>query len=75
MKSHLQEAKTTYFKHLFYATYYNLLALLVFITGTIHSIFPFLFPYTPYKLAKKIVKSAEKHFIKYDKTTRNKKRV
>ena len=70
MKSHLQEAKTTYFKHLVYATYYNLLALLVFITGTIHSIFPFLFPYTPYKLAKKIVINAEKNFIH---NVRNKK--
>jgi len=65
-KKHLQDAKTGYFKHFAYASYFNLLALLVFITGVIHSVFPFLFPYTPYKLAKKIVDGTEKHFIKRD---------
>jgi len=63
---HLKAVNANYFKHFFYATYFNILALLVFITGTIHSIFPFLFPYTPYKLAKKIVDGTEKHFIKRD---------
>jgi hypothetical protein len=63
---HLKEANTGYFKHFLYATYFNLLALLVFITGVIHSVFPFLFPFTPYKLAKKIVDGTEKHFIKRD---------
>ena len=59
---HLKEARTGYFKHLAYASYYNFLALLVFITGVIHSIFPFLFAFTPYKLAKKIVEGTEKNF-------------
>jgi len=59
---HLKDAKSGYFKHLTYASYYNLLALLVFITGVIHSIFPFLFAFTPYKLAKKIVEGTEKNF-------------
>ena len=40
---HLKKIKTGWFKHFAYATYYNWLALLVFITGTIHSIFPFVF--------------------------------
>ena len=44
--------------------YFNILALLVFITGTIHAIFPFLFAFTPYKLAKKITDGTEKHFKK-----------
>ena len=47
-----------------HAMYFNILALLVFITGTIHAIFPFLFAFTPYKLAKKITDGTEKHFKK-----------
>lgn len=65
-KNHLKDVKAGYFKHLIYASYFNLLALGVFVTGFIHSIFPFLFPYTPYKLAKKIVDETERHFIKRD---------
>lgn len=64
---HLKKIKTGYFKHFAYATYYNFLALLVFITGTIHSIFPFVFAFTPYKLAKKIVDGTEKNLIKNPK--------
>jgi len=63
---HLKKANTNYFTHLWYAMYFNIIALLVFITGTIHAIFPFLFPYTPYKLAKKITDGTEKHFKKRD---------
>jgi hypothetical protein len=44
-----------------------MIALLIFITGTIHSIFPFLFMNTPYKLAKYIVTEAEKQFGLGDK--------
>jgi hypothetical protein len=62
---HLKKIKTGWFKHFAYATYYNWLALLVFITGTIHSIFPFVFAFTPYKLAKKIVDGTEKNLIKH----------
>ena len=62
--NHLKKAKTSYFKHFFYAMYFNILALLVFITSTIHAIFPFLFAFTPYKLAKKITDGTEKHFKK-----------
>ena len=61
---HLQKANTGYFKHLVYAMYFNFIALLVFITGTIHAIFPFVFEYTPYKLAKIITDGTEKHFKK-----------
>jgi len=59
---HLKEIKSSYFKHLIYATYFNFLALLILFTGIIHSIFPFLFAFTPYKLAKKIVEGTEKNF-------------
>jgi hypothetical protein len=59
---HLQEVRTTYFKHFIYANYYNFLALLVVITGVIHSIFPFWFEFTPYRLAKLIVDGTEKNF-------------
>lgn len=59
---HLKEANTTYLKHLIYATYFNVLAVGIVITGIIHSIFPFLFEFTPYRLAKKIVDGTEEHF-------------
>ena len=62
--NHLKNANTNYFKHLYIAMYFNMLALLVFITGTIHAIFPFLFAFTPYKLTKKITDGTEKHFKK-----------
>ncbi|MBR20486.1 MAG: hypothetical protein CMA64_10150 [Euryarchaeota archaeon] len=64
---HLKKIKSGYFKHFAYATYYNFLALLVFITGTIHSIFPFMFALTPYKLAKMITDGTERNFIKHSK--------
>jgi ABC-type long-subunit fatty acid transport system fused permease/ATPase subunit len=64
---HLKKIKANYFKHFAYATYYNFLALLVFITGVIHSIFPFVFALTPYKLAKKITDGTERNFIKHSK--------
>lgn len=60
---HLKETNSTYIKHFLYATYFNLLALLIFVTGCIHSIFPFLFKFTPYRLAKKIVEDTERNFI------------
>lgn len=63
---HLKKANTNYFKHLYIAMYFNMLALLVFITGTIHAIFPFVFAFTPYNLAKKITDGTEKHFKKRD---------
>lgn len=63
-RKHLKNLKVGYWKHFAYATYYNFLALLIFITGTIHSVFPFIFAFTPYKLAKKIVDGTEKNLIK-----------
>jgi hypothetical protein len=63
---HLKKTKSSYIKHFLYASYYNLLALLIFITGIVHSIFPFIFEFTPYRLAKKIVEGTEKNFIKHD---------
>ena len=61
---HLSKVKVGYLKHFMYATYFNFLALLIFITGVIHSVFPFMFAFTPYKLAKKIVDGTEKHLKK-----------
>ena len=58
---HLDNAKSNYIKHLLYATKFNCISLLIFITGLIHSFLPFLFAYTPYKLAKYIVTETEKH--------------
>ena len=64
---HLKDVKSSYFKHFLYASYFNLLAVGVVITGIIHSVFPFLFKFTPYNLAKKIVDGTEKNFI-HDKS-------
>jgi ABC-type long-subunit fatty acid transport system fused permease/ATPase subunit len=60
---HLKEIKSNYFKHFLYSSYFNILALLILITGIIHSIFPFLFPFLPYKLAKQIVYQTEEKFL------------
>lgn len=57
--NHLKKANTTYCKHFKYAMYYNFLAFLVFLTGIIHAVFPFMFPFTPYKLAKRITNGTE----------------
>lgn len=61
---HLRDIKSTYIKHFLYASYFNFLALLILVTGLIHSVFPFLFAFTPYKLAKKIVDGTESIFLK-----------
>jgi len=60
--NHLKKIKSNWAKHFFYASYFNLLALLIFFTGFVHSIFPWVFAFTPYKLAKKIVDETEKQF-------------
>ena len=52
---HLNKVGHGYFVHLRYAMYFNIIALLVFITGTIHAFIPWVFAYTPYKLAKKTI--------------------
>ena len=59
---HLKKFNSSWLKHFLYASYFNLLAILIFITGVIHSIFPWIFVFTPYKLAKKIVDGTEKQF-------------
>ena len=60
---HLKKIKTSWIKHFLYASYFNILALLIFLTGLIHSVLPMVFAFTPYKLAKKIVNETEKQFI------------
>lgn len=59
---HLKKVKSSYIKHFVYATWFNMIAIGIVITGTIHSVFPNLFEFTPYRLAKKIVDETEKHF-------------
>ena len=59
---HLKKIKSSWLKHFLYASYFNFLALLIIITGMIHSILPWIFTFTPYKLAKKIVDGTEKQF-------------
>ena len=61
---YLNKAGAGYFKHLTYATYYNILALGILVTGIIHSFIPWLFPFTPYNLAKRIVDGTERNFKK-----------
>ena len=60
--NHLKKIKSGWIKHFLYASYFNFLALLIFFTGFIHSIFPWVFAFTPYKLAKRIVNETEKQF-------------
>ena len=60
--NHLKKINSSWIKHFLYASYFNFLALLIFFTGFIHSIFPWAFAFTPYKLAKKIVNETEKQF-------------
>lgn len=62
--NHLEKAKTNYFFHAVAALYYSFLGLLICLMGLLHAIFPFLFGFTPYKIAKKITDGTEKYFIK-----------
>lgn len=62
--NHLTKARTNYFFHLVTALYYSFLGLLICVMGLIHAVFPFLFGFTPYQLAKKITDGTEKYFIK-----------
>lgn len=59
---HLKQTNSSYIKHFIYATWFNILAIGIVVTGIIHSVFPNLFEFTPYRLAKKIVEGTEKHF-------------
>jgi hypothetical protein len=59
---HLQKAGANYFQHLIVALWFSLIALLVAITGAIHAIFPFMFGFLPYRLAKRITDGTEKNF-------------
>ena len=59
---HLQKAGTSYGSHLVVATYFSLIALLACITGMIHAVFPFMFGFLPYRLAKRITDGTENNF-------------
>lgn len=62
MTRHLEEVKTGYFLHMWYAIKISSYALLCPITGFIHAFFPWWFPYTPHKIAKNTVAMAEAMF-------------
>ena len=62
---HLKDVNSGYFKHLVIAMYFNTLLLIAVITGTIHAFFPFLFAFTPYNLAKRVVDKTEEYFINH----------
>jgi hypothetical protein len=59
---HLSKAGASWFKHFYIAVYYAGIAFLVGILGLIHAVFPFMFGFLPYKLAKKITDGTEKNF-------------
>ena len=61
--NHLREVKSGYFKHLFIALYFVSITLVSALTGLIHAFFPFMFPFTPYTLAKKVTDGTEKYFM------------
>jgi uncharacterized membrane protein len=60
--NHLTKVKSGYFRHLFIALYLVALLFAAAFTGLIHAFLPFVFPFTPYKLAKKVVKYTEEYF-------------
>jgi hypothetical protein len=60
---HLRKVRSTYLRHFVYAMYFNLLAVLIVITGVIHALLPWLFPLTPYHLARAITRGTEEHFL------------
>lgn len=63
---HLKDVKSSYFKHLYIALYFVCILQLAAIVGLIHAIFPFLFPFTPYNLVKKVTTGTETYFIHTD---------
>lgn len=60
---HLKNVNSGYFEHLFIALYLVALLFCAAITGLIHAFVPFIFPFTPYNLTKKVVKYTENYFI------------
>ena len=61
--NHIKKIKSDYFTHCYLAMKFNCMLLIAVITGTIHAFFPFLFAFTPYRLAKKVVNETEKYFV------------
>ena len=61
---HLYKVRSGYFRHLVYAMWFNGMALLIFLTGMVHALVPWLFPLTPYRLAQKITAGTETVFLR-----------
>ncbi len=51
---HLKKLNTSYWNHFRYALYFSLLSILAGVVGLIHTVLPFLFPFTPIKIIDKI---------------------
>lgn len=64
--NHINKIKSDYFTHCYLAMKFNCMLLIAVITGTIHAFFPFLFAFTPYRLAKKVVNETERYFVHSD---------
>ena len=60
--THLHKAESSYIRHLIVALWFTLIAVGVVITGLIHAIFPFMFGFLPYRLAKRITDGTENNF-------------
>ena len=64
---HLKKANTNYFFHAIISLKYSFLGLLIFVMGLVHAVFPFLFGFAPYQIAKKITDGTEKYFLNLKK--------
>ena len=60
---HIKKIKSDYFTHFYIAMKFNFILLIAVIAGTVHAFFPFIFAFTPYRLAKLVVKETEEYFI------------
>ena len=63
-RNHLKQIHAGYWEHLALGMQCNMLALVSFITGMIHTIFPFLLPFFPIIMTHKIVKLSEEAYRK-----------
>ena len=52
--NHLNKVGMTYWKHFVLGMQCNLYSLFAFVFGMIHTIFPFLFPFLPYEMIRKV---------------------
>jgi len=76
---HLQEVRSGYFQHMWFAIKLSTFGLVNAITGYIHAFLPFLFPNTPHRITLRQVELAEeliqdlKRVIEEEDAERNQK--